>query len=56
VVETKIGEFMKLSQGTKSVKEYLIAFNNLARYTPEFVNIEAKKIAGFQRGLSPKML
>ena len=47
---------MKLSQGTKSVKEYLHAFNNLSRYVPEFVNTEAKKIASFQRGLSPKML
>ena len=47
---------MKLSQGTKSMKEYLHAFNNLARYALEFVNIDAKKIASFQRGLSPKML
>jgi len=52
----KVGEFMRLSQGTKSVKEYLHAFNNLARYAPEFVNTEAKKIASFQRGLSPNML
>jgi len=52
----KIGEFMKLSQGTKTVKEYLHAFNNLARYAPEFVNMDAKKIASFQRGMSPKML
>ena len=52
----KIGEFMKLSQGTKTVKEYLHAFNNLAHYTPKFVNIDAKKIASFQRGLSLKML
>jgi len=43
----KIGEFMKLSQGTKSMKEYLHAFNNLARYAPEFVNTDAKKIASF---------
>jgi len=42
----KVGEFMKLSQGTKSV-EYLHAFNNLAHYAPEFVNTEAKKIASF---------
>jgi len=47
---------MKLSQGTKSVKGYLHAFNNLARYAPGFMNTEAKKIASFQRGLSPKML
>jgi len=52
----KIGEFMKLSQGTKTVKEHLHAFNNLAHYAPEFVNNDAKKIASFQRGLSPKML
>ena len=56
VVEMKVGEFIRLSQGTKSVKEYLHAFNNLARYAPEFVNTEAKKIASFQRGLNPKML
>jgi len=45
VVEMKVGEFMRLSQGTKYVKEYLHAFNNLARYALEFVNTEAKKIA-----------
>ena len=56
LVEMKVGEFMKLSQGTKTVKEYLHAFNNLARYAPEFVNTSAKKIASFQRVLSPKML
>ena len=38
------------------MKEYLHAFNNLARYALEFVNTYAKKIASFQRGLSPKML
>ena len=52
----KIREFMKLSQGTKSMKEYLHTFNNLARYAPEFVNTEAKKIASFSRGLGQKML
>jgi len=56
VVEMKVGEFMKLSHGTKSVKEYLHAFNNLARYAPEFMNTEAKKIASFQRGFGLKML
>jgi len=56
VVEIKVGEFMRLSQGTKSVKEYLHAFNNFAHYALEFVNTEAKKITSFQRGLSPKMV
>ena len=38
------------------MKEYLHAFNNLSRYAPEFVNTDAKKIASFKRGLSPKMM
>ena len=36
-------EFMKLTQGNKSLNEYLQAFNNLARYAPEFVDTDAKK-------------
>jgi len=31
----------------KSMKEYLHAFNNLARYAPEYVNTKAKKITSF---------
>jgi hypothetical protein len=49
-------EFMKLTQGNKSLTEYLQAFNNLTRYATEFVNTEAKKIASFKRGLSPKLM
>jgi hypothetical protein len=52
----KVGEFMRLTQGTRMMKEYLHAFNNLSRYAPEFVNTHAKKIASFKRGLNPKML
>jgi hypothetical protein len=52
----KVGEFMRLTQGTRTMKEYLHAFNNLSRYAPEFVNIDAKKIVSFKRGLNPKML
>ena len=47
---------MRLTQGTRTMKEYLHAFNNLSRYAPEFVNTDAKKIASFKRGLNPKML
>jgi hypothetical protein len=36
--------------------EYLQAFNNLARYATEFVDIDAKKIASFKRGLGPKLM
>jgi hypothetical protein len=49
-------EFMKLTQGNKSLNEYLLAFNNLVRYAPEFVDIDTKKIASFKRGLSPKLM
>jgi hypothetical protein len=54
-MEIKHTEFMQLTQGNKSVNEYLQAFNNLARYAPEMVDTNAKKIASFKRGLSPKM-
>ena len=49
-------EFMRLTHGTKSLTEYLHAFNNLSRYALEFVDIDAKKIASFKRGLSPKLM
>jgi hypothetical protein len=49
-------EFMKLTQGNKSLIEYLQAFNNLARYATEFVDTDAKKIASFKCGLSPKLM
>jgi hypothetical protein len=52
----KVGEFMRLTQGTRMMKEYLYAFNNLSHYAPEFVNMDAKKIVSFKRGLNPKML
>ena len=48
-------EFIRLTQGTKSLTEYLHAFNNLSRYAPEFVNTDAK-IASFKRGLGPKLM
>jgi hypothetical protein len=49
-------EFMKLTQGNKSLNEYLQAFNNLARYALEFVDTDAKKITSFKRGLSPELM
>jgi hypothetical protein len=52
----KVSEFMRLTQGTQSVIEYLHAFNSLSRYTPDYVDTKAKKIASFKRGLSPKMM
>ena len=48
-------EFLNLTQGTKSLTEYLHAFNNLSRYAPKMVDTEAKKHASFKRGLGPKL-
>jgi len=52
----KAAEFMKLTQGTKTLTEYMHAFNNLSRYAPEFVNTEEKKIESFKRGLGTKLM
>jgi hypothetical protein len=49
-------EFIKLTQGNKSLTKYLQTFNNLARYATKFVDTDAKKIASFKRGLSPKLM
>jgi hypothetical protein len=52
----KVSEFMRLTQGTQSVIEYLHAFNSLSRYVPDYMDTETKKIARFKRGLSQKMM
>ena len=52
----KATEFMRLTQGTKTLNEYLHAFKNLSRYALEFVNIEEKKIERFKRGLGTKLM
>ena len=52
----KFGEFLALNQGTKTVTQYLHAFNNLSRYASDMVNTDTKKIASFKRGLNPKMM
>ena len=52
----KAAEFMRLTQGTKTLTEYMHVFNNLSQYAPEFVNIEEKKIESFKRGLGAKLM
>ena len=34
LMRMKAAEFMRLTQGTKSLTEYMHAFNNLSRYAP----------------------
>ena len=45
----KVAEFMRLTQGTKTLTEYMHAFNNLSRYAPGFVDTEEKKIQPQER-------
>jgi hypothetical protein len=56
LTEIKLGEFLALNHGTKTVTQYLYAFNNLSRYASDMVNTDAKKIASFKRDLNPKMM
>jgi hypothetical protein len=51
LIEMKLREFLALNQGTKTVTQYLHAFNNLSRYASDMVNTDAKKIVIFKRGL-----
>jgi len=48
----KAAEFMRLTQGTKTLTEYMHAFNNLSCYALGFVDIEEKKIKSFKRVLA----
>jgi hypothetical protein len=56
LIEMKLGEFLALNQGTKTVTQYLLAFNNLCCYAPNMVDTDAKKMASFKGGLNPKMM
>jgi len=44
---------MQLTQGNRTLKEYLHAFNHLSRYAPEFVSTGTKKIVSDQEGSWP---
>jgi hypothetical protein len=52
LTEIKLREFLSLNQGTKTVTQYLHAFNNLSCYASDMVNTNDKKIASFKRGLT----
>jgi hypothetical protein len=55
IVQLKEDEFRELSQGGRSVSEYVHKFTELARYAPDDVSIEAKKMARFLKGLRPEV-
>src|SRR4051812_48487354 len=54
-MDRKREEFLALRQGDRSAQEYNLGFVRLARYAPEEVSTEAKKIARFRGGLSTEI-
>src|SRR5438132_8850487 len=55
VVKIKLREFMTLKQRTKTVREYVQKFNELARYAPNQVDTDERKRECFLEGMSPKL-
>jgi phosphoenolpyruvate carboxylase len=55
IVQLKEDEFRELTQGERSVSEYVHKFTELARYAPDDVSTEAKKMARFLKGLRPEL-
>src|SRR6266540_6183073 len=55
IMKIKLREFMALRQGSRSVREYVQVFNELARYAPNHVDTDAKKRECFLEGMSPKL-
>jgi hypothetical protein len=55
IVQLKEEEFRELTQGGRSVSEYVHKFTELARYALDDVNTEAKKMARFLKGLRPEL-
>ena len=55
LMERKREEFLSLRQDHRSVQEYNLEFVRLARYAPEEVSTEAKRIARFRKGLSTEI-
>ena len=55
LVQLKEDEFRELTQDGRSVSEYVHKFTELARYAPDDVNTESKKMARFLKGLRPEL-
>jgi hypothetical protein len=54
-VRRKLAEFLDLHQGNYSVYEYILEFNNLARYGSDHVDTDAKKAELFHNGLTTQL-
>jgi hypothetical protein len=55
IVQLKEEEFRDLTQGGRSVSEYIHKFTELACYAPDDVSTEVKKMVHFLKGLRPEL-
>src|SRR5438132_92018 len=55
VIKIKLREFLALKQGSKTIREYVQAFNHLSCYAPNHVDTEDKKKECFLEGMTPKL-
>ena len=54
-MKIKLREFLVLKQGSKTVCEYVQAFNHLSRYALDHVDTDEKKRESFLEGMAPKL-
>src|SRR5438105_7484820 len=54
-MKINLREFLALKQGSKTVREYVQAFNHLSRYAPHHVDTDDKKKECFLEGMTPKL-
>jgi hypothetical protein len=55
LIQLKEDKFLELTQDRRSVREYVHKFTELARYAPDDVITEVKKMARFLKGLRPEL-
>src|SRR5438105_5740779 len=55
IMKIKLREFLALKQGSKTVRDYVQAFNHLSRYAPNHVDTDDKKKECFLEGMTPKV-
>jgi hypothetical protein len=56
LVEIKLGEFLALNQGTKTVTQYCMPSTTCVVMLPTWLTQMLRELASFKRGLSPKMI
>ena len=54
-MKIKLREFLALKKGSKTVREYVHAFNHLSRYALNHVDTDEKKRESFLEGMAPKL-